>query len=555
MMRREKMNNYRHILFAIAGCFLCFSAVAQTDLEDQTIVITKDKKIEFAEMNRNFDKILYTPKEEKQSEQVYSYEDNHLLPLAEYNPKMRVVGIRKDTTLSKLYGNYIKGGFGNYGTTYLEAWTNNKRADKVQYGAHFKHLASANGPVTNAGNSVNKLDGYAKYFISKNATLKGELAYQRNRYNFYGYDHDLIKNVSKNDIKQLYNSFEMKAAYEGMHADSAFKFIADVKFGYIKDNFKAKENEAGILLGGNYKLDPTSSVDVKLAGNFINRTDTASATRALISLRPTYNYSFDRLKAFIGFDFTYSGDTLSKSGGSHFYPVIGADYTLVPNRVIAYAKLDGGMEKNTLRSYVNEMPFLNKNQAIQNSNKKLDFTIGVRGNLNNSLFYVVKGGYKSYQNMAFFVNDAKDSSKFDVVYDHGGTSVTNLGAEIGYYHIEKFKVSLKGDYFGYSTSDIKQAWHKPSFIGSVNGTYTFREKILFSADVYLMGGIKAQSPAKDKVIDLNTIADCSLKTEYRFSERFGAFVELNNIFAQKYQRYLYYQNKGFNILIGLNATF
>jgi hypothetical protein len=549
------MNNYRYILFAVAACFLCFSAAAQTDLEDQTIVITKDKKIEFAEMNRNFEKILYTPKDEKQPEQVYSYEDGHLLPLVEYNPRMRVVGIRQDTTLSKLYGNYVKAGLGNYGTTYLEAWTNNKRADKLQYGAHFKHLASANGPVKNSGNSVNRLDGYGKYFLSPNSTFKAQLAYQRNRYNFYGYDHDLVKEVSKNDVKQLFNSFEMKATYEGDRADSALKYIADVNFGYIKDNFKAKENEIGILLGGNYKLDPTSNIDVKLGGNFINRADTSSASRALISVRPTYIYSVNRLKAFIGFNYTYSSDTLSKSKGSHLYPVLGADYTLVPNKVIAYAKLDGGMEKNTFRSFVNEMPFLDKNQAIQNSNKKLDFTIGVRGNLKNSLFYVVKGGYKSYQNMAFFVNDAVDSSRFDVVYDHGGTSVTNLGAELGYYYLEKFKVSLKGDYFGYATSDIKQAWHKPSFVGNLNGTYTFREKILFSLDFYLMGGIKAKSPTKEEVIDLKTIADCSLKTEYRFSERFGAFVELNNIFAQKYQKYLYYKNKGFNILIGLNATF
>lgn len=549
------MNKLKYILFLIVCALYSVAASAQVVLDEKQIIIVNDRKVEFPETNRNFEKIIYTPKPEKQAEQVYSYEDQHLLSLADYSPKMRVIGIKKDTTLSKLYGNYIKGGFGNYGTTYLEAWTNNKRADKLQYGAHFKHLASANGPVSNAGNSVNRIDGYGKYFISPNATFKAQMAYQRNRYNFYGYDHNLSNDVSKNDVKQLFNAFDIKAAYEGIHADSSFKFQSEVSFASIADKFKAKENEIGLQLGGNYKLDPSSAIDVKLGANFINRTDTASLSRALIVLKPTYQYSFNKIKAFIGFNYTYENDTITKGGGSHFYPVLGLDYNLLENKVILFAKLDGGMEKNTLRSFVNDMPFLDKNVTIQNSNKKIDFSAGIRGNMNNSLFYVVRGGYKSYQNMAFFMNSAKDSSKFFVAYDHGGSSVTNIGAEIGYFHIESLKLSLKGDYFSYSTSDLKEAWHRPTFVTSMNGTYTYREKILLSADFYVMSGIKAKSPTTDKVIDLKTIADLSLKTEYRFSERFGAFVELNNIFAQKYERYLYYQNKGFNILIGANATF
>ncbi len=549
--KEQKMMNKKFLaIFALMLCALG-NVLAQTELENQEIIIDKKKKIEFPEANRNFEKVVFTPKPTEFAPQTYSYEDNHKLLISDYNTKMKVL-IIKEEPLKKLYANYVKAGLGNYGTTYLEGWFNNKRADKLQYGAHFKHLASANGPVENSGSSTNRIDGYAKYFM-KQGTLTGSLAYQRNRYNFYGYDHDKLTNVSKDDVKQLFNSFEAKALYDGYTKDSTVLLTAGVNYGHLQDHFKAKENEVNLNLAGQYKISPTSAVNVAAGLTLLNRADSTSQNRTIFGLRPTYHYTFNKLKVSVGLNFVYANDTLTNSK-AHLYPVATVDYNLLDNTVIVFGGLDGGIQKNTLRSVTNEMPFINSNVAIQNTNKTIDFFAGIRGNLKGNIFYRVKVGYQSYKNMYFLVNDIADSSKFALAYDKT-TGVVNVGGELGFFNMQKFRVTLKGDYYGYSTSDLDRAWHKPSFVAGVNGGYNLKEKIYFNVDFYLMSGINAKNFSSGKEYSLNTIADCNLKTEYRFSERFGAFVELNNIFAQRYQRYLNYQNKGFNVLVGLNATF
>jgi outer membrane cobalamin receptor len=71
-----------------------------------------------------------------------------------------------------------------------------------------------------------------------------------------------------------------------------------------------------------------------------------------------------------------------------------------------------------------------------------------------------------------------------------------------------------------------------------------------------LGGIIAQSPETvNKERPLNDIVDLSIHVDYRFSNVFSAFAEINNILGTKYERYLFYQKKGLNFLVGLSYAF
>ena len=46
-----------------------------------------------------------------------------------------------------------------------------------------------------------------------------------------------------------------------------------------------------------------------------------------------------------------------------------------------------------------------------------------------------------------------------------------------------------------------------------------------------------------------------VKIDYFLGKQISAFVSLNNIFGQNYQRYLYYQTQGLNFLGGISYSF
>ena len=53
---------------------------------------------------------------------------------------------------------------------------------------------------------------------------------------------------------------------------------------------------------------------------------------------------------------------------------------------------------------------------------------------------------------------------------------------------------------------------------------------------------------------LKDIADLNAEITYLFSPQFSAFVKLNNIFGQNYQRYYNYPQMGLNFVAGINVA-
>ena len=157
--------------------------------------------------------------------------------------------------------------------------------------------------------------------------------------------------------------------------------------------------------------------------------------------------------------------------------------------------------------------------------------------------------------MYFFVNDSTDKSKFQLIYDNGITSLTKFNAELAYNQNEKLRIGIKSEFNHYQTTNIQKAWQKPTMINNIFATYNLRNKILFYFDIYNMSGLVAKNSETNNETNLNAIFDANLKIDYRYSQKFSTFLELNNILGQKYQRYLNYQNKGFNILAGITYRF
>jgi hypothetical protein len=109
----------------------------------------------------------------------------------------------------------------------------------------------------------------------------------------------------------------------------------------------------------------------------------------------------------------------------------------------------------------------------------------------------------------------------------------------------------------------------PAWDANFNIGYKITEQLSVSADFYLIGTRKALiiedlviiNPLSDstnktfKSFNLDTAFDMNVRGNYKITEKFSVFAQLNNFGFQKYQRWFGYPVQSFNFLAGVSYSF
>ncbi|TAH27505.1 MAG: hypothetical protein EAZ07_01120 [Cytophagales bacterium] len=566
----ETKFNFLLTLIFILGINSIVNAQSGGQVEERVVVIEKESKIDLPNANRNYEKISTLPVSPKPLAQSYSFEDINIT-LPKVNTKIKVPTLPSEA-LTKLYPYFVKAGFGNYGTSFLEGFINNKRSDKLNYGLHFYHMASANGAVKTdlvknfSRNSSNLVNGHIQYFTKKN-TINAEMGFARTRFNYYGLNTSVLDTLiplnkfNKETIKQVYNTFEIGTSIENTNKTDPLDYKLGLKFYNFNDFYKASENEIVAQATTSYDLSNKDGININAELSNSTRKDSSSINRTFFILKPKYWLNYGVFSGKVGFNIAYTNDTISAFNKLHFYPSFHGEAMLKEQSLIVFAGLDGEMQKNTWRSFAKENPYIGNNTLLYHTNKALELYGGAKGSLMQRLNYQVKLGYANYKNLYLYNNSINDSSRFSVFYSPANSSIVNFTTDLSYELQKRWNIGVEAQFFGYtigSSDSLKiGAWHRPTSKINCYSTYNLNNKIYFNFNFYYIGGIKARqfSVENSKDIELPSIIDLSLKVEYKVSNSFSAFIELNNLLNKKYQLYQYYPSLGANFLIGLTYSF
>lgn len=545
------------IVLSVLLCFFTSLVQAQVkrdqsgEIEDAEIIVEKNREITLPEASRNFEKITAPARQPDPVVQKYQYIEKNI-KLADLNPRFRVLQMPQEPP-KKLEGNYLKAGFGNYATAYLEGFFNSTQNTDYSYGARIRHLSAGRGPVDKdySANSENFVSVYGRYFTEA-LTAGAALEYNREKYYFYGYRPGRV--VERNAIKQIFNTIAFKTNFTNNNKKSPLDYRLDVNVFNLSDDYNASEFEVGAQLKGDYQI--TDNVKAVLHTDlFLTRLkDETSLNRNFFRLKPAIRYQADALTVTAGLNTVYENDSTQTDTPLHMYPVLQAEYTFLENFAL-FAGFEGDMQRTTLRQFVNENPFLGPNIPVIHTNKAREIYAGVKGKLGGDLTFSAKLAHTGYKNLYFFINSRQDTSKFTTVYENDFTNVVNFTGELGYNYGDKFRLSLKSDFYNFGLSSLEEAWHRPTFTTTMLGSYNFNNKIFFNTEIYYLGGITAKNFVSNKKQDLDPILDMNIKVDYLFFDKFSAFLSFNNLLSSKYQRYLYYPNRGLNVLVGATYSF
>ena len=462
--------------------------------------------------------------------------------------------------LSKLYRSLIKAGFGTYTTPYLELWLNSLRTRDLAYGVHYKHFSSSSHlrDVGYSGFSDNEAEIFGKKFYKKH-TLLGEFNYKRNVVHFYGYDTTENK-LTKDYTRQRYQLWEPKLTVQSHYTDSS-KINHQVKLGYynLTDLYNVAENNVKLNTAFNTFINKEhlfTNFDVDFYNHKLPR-DTFNDV--IVKLNPYFEAKGKKWKADIGLSAVLDAHGRQDNVKFYFYPQINAQYDVYESIIIPYAGINGGLQKNSLRSLSNENPFIKADINYRNTNTKFNIFGGLKGNLSSNTSYDAKASYSIVDSMHFFVIDYTDNTtldnKYAVIYDN--TSLFNVSGQLKYQYKEKMHFIAKGNYYLYKTRNIDKPYHKPDFDLTFSAIYNLRSKFILRGDLFFIGKQYALTQVENNMVYttepklLKGVADINLGAEYRYTKMLSFFVKFNNIANMRYYRWEKYPSQRFNLMIGL----
>lgn len=577
MKRTEK-------LIQIAGTFtlflaVAFQAAAQGTLSEVEVKIEANRTIEPAYRQTESPKILDT---------VFPNPTAQFPLLAmNYDPFLEVQPIEPAKVnivnkLPQLYNGYARVGIGSVLMPLAEVYYNNTRTRKFNYGFHAQHISSF-GRIKNYAPANYDRSNFRAFggMNEKRYDWSAEMIYNNRGLHFYGFPNE---NASADSIAQRFNTIGIKSVFSSHQHDSlGVNWKVGVEYRHFNDKkpsadslakWRASENYVAISGGAWYKWGNeiyAVDADLKYNGYKYGIKDSALTTldtgivrnNTLFSLRPSITtFSKNaRLKAKIGVDLTVSATDKAKI---YVYPNAEVKYSLFDDILIPYAGLRGGMTQQTFKGLTDINEFSLSNQQLKNEHKAIDAYIGLKGTLSKRISFNVSASFANVKNKAMFVTDTiySRSNRFKVIYDT--MNIATIEGSLSYQLLEKTKIDLIGRYFSYNARNNTYAWNMPQVQFVLRATHNLYDKFIFTVDLNMEGGRHALVYKKEAGVTeengqlakkLGFLADANIGVEYRYNKRVSAFVNMNNVAAQRYKRWYNYPVQGFQVMGGVTFRF
>lgn len=474
----------------------------------------------------------------------YSYQPISLKPLA----------LTIDEALNLGTRNYVKAGFGSYSTPYVDAG--------FSLGDGKTSLANITANYIGAKGKQIEYQDYAKlniaaaasYFLPKQEVYAKLALHQNNQY-LYGYNHQLFT-YQKKDIQQKFQDLEIAGGFKNT-APNPLNMSYDLQVEYHIFTNKDKLNEGTFkaLLPVSYKINEEFSAKVEAMADLTKYStksiipNNVSFTNNILQIAPSVVYKGEMV------NFNAGLIPVSNNGEFSLMPNIYVEAQIAENSFMLQAGWVGHYQKNNFRNLAAVNPWLTT-MLQQINTKETEYYAGLKATLGNHFNVSAKAGFLKYKNFALFINDtaSADQKAFRVVYEPTASNV-RLHGDVSY--IDKDQLSITAGltfngYTGFKTND--KAWNTVPMEFTASGRYKAMKKLLLKADFFMFNGGKYLSKGNISS-GLNGAADLSLGAEYNINKNFSVWLDANNVFNDKYERWNQYQVYGLNFIGGIIIRF
>ncbi|MFT4060806.1 MAG: hypothetical protein QM642_00460 [Edaphocola sp.] len=448
------------------------------------------------------------------------------------------------------FQNYVKAGYGNLRSLYLDAGIGSFQSKTYETGFHASHL-SQKGGVENQQSSRTTFNGAGKYF-TKGHALAAALDVWRYGNTFYGYDHAVYE-YPKSDIRQAFTGVNLSVGAENTLPNSmGINYKPTFDFGMYGDRFNAAERSFGFDVPASKTIDSTLSFSLGIKGNFTQlKNDSFNRGNNYVQLNPAADIKLPATDIHIGISPTWGKDYTA-----YLLPDFRFNTRLAKNKLAFIAGWKGELDQNTYRQLSTKNPFLYNIYDMRQSKTDRVYA-GFESALGGHVSFGGTVSWRQWKDLALFVNDYNlnaDGKQFAVVYDEK-VNALNLDAFIRYQVGNVFGLSASGTWYNfYNTATYDKVYGEPMLRLGGNVYVHPLKKLNINVNADFWDGMYKRL-ANGNADKMSAFFDLSANAEYNIIPRLSVFAQLNNIFGTKYQRWNQYGAYGFNIIGGLRVKF
>lgn len=540
-------------LLLIATCLLPFAASAQKDTlkKKSTIdinsaykpVLRNAVKINFSATHLNADttapKLTYNIPPQNL---FYSYQPISLKPLA----------LQQDTNLYLGQRNFVKVGYGNLSTPYVSAGFSFGDG-KIFLANVYANYISSKGKLLYQDYSRLHLKATGSLFLPANEVYAMVDAKLDENF-LYGFDTGLYK-YTKKDVRQQFQNLSATIGIRNTKmGDFGIKYNPSLEVSNFTNINKLTETSFILNAPLEKQFGEAFAIRVEAKADVTNYNtknllpNNVKINNNVFQVSPSLVFSTPRVSINGGVTPTWD------NGKFIWLPNVFAEAQILENKFSFQAGWVGRYLKNTYRNLSVINPYL-KAFTAQLNTKEIEYYGGIKGTLGKHFNFNAKAGYVSFTNLPFFINDTATDGKAFVISNEKSVKNFRVHGDISYVNTEKFTVTAGVTYNGYVLMKSNaRAWNTiPMEFTSSLRWWAFKQ-VLLKADFYAFGGSfyldkgKLAKPFKPG-------SDLSAGAEFKINKTFSAWLDVNNILNNKYQRWHNYEVYGLNLLGGVRVNF
>jgi hypothetical protein len=473
--------------------------------------------------------------ETPQQSLFYTYSSLPLRPLA----------LGKDSLILP-FANYVKAGFGNLGTVYIDAGFGGLKGANYETGIQLHHV-SQKGPIENQKTASSGILAEGTYHSARN-DWHASINYDRNQYGYYGYDHTLYEYTQRDSTTQVYNLFRIGLDMQpGKGEYRKISYHPGINFSSYGDTHQASETSFGFNAPFFYNLDSVQ-FELGVSGIFTQYrvSPLIAENNNVIQINPGMKFSQNGFRGHV-----YIRPTFGKNGTAYLLPDLKASYQLPNSQFVLSAGYNAQLRRNTYESLSTYNPYMFNQFRVMQMRTDEIFG-GFQTNVGNHINFGAKISWFSYNHLPLFLNDTLDQKQFYIVYDK--VNAISFQANLRYQVNTTFSIGINAVINGFTPQTELEAWHEPGV--RFNADFILRPipELTITGYMAIVNGIKAYN-IYDQTVTTRGVFDMGAGVEYNFIPRLSAFIQMNNILNNRYERWLGYDSYGFNIYGGLRVKF
>jgi hypothetical protein len=444
----------------------------------------------------------------------------------------------------------VKAGFGNWSSPLIQA--------SAKYGNQNNLLIQTalgyNASASKRQNQQNK-----RFYANIDASKKLQkylwtsgFAFEQLRQYRYGYQPELYS-FSKDDVSQKNTNVTFKTGIQNAYApNTKFHYHPQLSVGLFSYLNIYKEKNLSINIPIGYQLSAKIDADVEFNADLtrISRIgilkDSGSTSNNLMYIFPSIKYHDKNVKISAGVM------AVSDKGAWNFMPKIHAEYPLLAKNIILQAGWSGRVNKNSLEQLLKINPFVLP-PFFQQNTQETEWYGGIKSNVGKHLVFNAKASLLRYKNFALFVNDTtatKAGNDYFIAYEPNMNNF-RLHGDVSYVLRDKLNITAGINFNGYTgINQNKKAWNTLPVEFHATALWKYWKNLELNADFYYFAGGKFLKPNNEFGANRGA-ADLSIAAQYRLTKSWSTFLNLNNIFGTKYERWHNYPVYGFQAQAGI----